>query len=337
MLLENYKKLVDEFINSLSTETNIKRAIENKNIFTKKHIAPLYDELKNAPVEQKKEIGQFINEVKSYLEVEFEKFIINLETKNDTLDKQNSLNPRIISNSLSVGHEHVLNIVANKIVNYFKRFDFQIMLGNEIVDSEYNFDRLNIPVSHPARNPQDSFYLDDKYLLRTHCTVTSAIAMDHNYDKDIRIISFGNVYRNDDDDATHSHQFMQVDIVWVRDDLTLANLKYLINGLLCYLFGDNTKTRYRLSMFPFTEPSFEVDISCFNCSGKGCNTCKNVGWIEVLGAGMLHPNVFQNSGLPKSRVGLAAGIGIDRIAMLSYGIQDIRDIYSNNTKFNSQF
>ena len=337
MLLNNYKELVDRFIADLSNETNLKKAIENKNIFSKKYISPMYDDLKNAPGPDKKEIGQFINQVKSYLDQAFEDFSKKLEAKNDCIDVTQTLNPHIISNSLVLGHQHVLNIIADKIVHYFQQFDFQVMLGNEIVDSEFNFSRLNIPESHPARNPQDSFYFDDQYLLRTHCTVTSAMAMDHNQDEDIRIISFGNVYRNDDDDATHSHQFMQVDIVWVRDDLTLANLKYLINGLLCHLFGEDTKTRYRLSMFPFTEPSFEVDIACFNCKGKGCNTCKNVGWIEVLGAGMLHPNVFENSGLPKSRVGLAAGIGIDRIAMLYYGIKDIRDIYSNNIKFNQQF
>lgn len=173
-------------------------------------------------------------------------------------------------------------------------------------------------------------------MLRTHCTTTTAELIHNALNKDIRIMSFGNVYRKDDDDATHSHQFMQIDFVWIKENLTIANLKWLIDSLIKYLFGNQLETRYRLSFFPFTEPSFEVDVQCFKCNLKGCSVCKYSTWIEIMGTGMLHQNVLSAANLDPNLKGLAFGIGVDRIAMLKYEIDDIRYLYSNNIKFNKQ-
>lgn len=214
--------------------------------------------------------------------------------------------------------------------------NFKIESGNEVVRTIDNFDKLNISKDHPARQGNDSFFIDEEMMLRTHCTATTATVIDQNTSKDIRVVSFGNVYRKDDDDATHSHQFNQIDLVWVKDGLSLQNLKWLIHEMLKYIFGPKVETRFRLSHFPFTEPSFEVDMTCPYCGGNGCAICKNTGWIELLGAGMLHANVLKFAGV-NIKSGLAAGVGVDRLAMIKYGITDIRDLYSNDFRILNSF
>ena len=332
--MNNYSELLEVLSQELSQATSEKQAIEIKNIFNKKHVAPLYKQL--AVAENKKELGQQLNQFKNEIDSLLESYIANLNNKLDQIDPSKIVDLSLNNQSLNNGHEHLLNIVLNDTISFFKSLNFDVVSGNEVVSDEFNFQRLNIPKNHPARNMQDSFFINEDFVLRTHCTVTTAQKIDNNQKDDIRILSYGNVYRRDDDDATHSHQFMQIDFVWVRKGLNLANLKWVIDSFIKYLFGESSKTRYRLSFFPFTEPSFEVDVTCFKCHGTGCNICKKTGWIEILGAGMLHENVLNMAGI-KDKTAIAGGIGIERLAMLKYGISDIRYLYNNNFAVNKQF
>lgn len=318
----------------ISSENNEKKVIELKNIFTKKYIQPLYEELKKA--QDKKTFGLYLNDLKNQVDA----IIL------DHLNKVNSLNDQCFinddcclnTNSTIIGNKHLINTIIDEIAHYLMKYNFNIVNGNEITTDHYNFEALNIDKNHPARGTHDTLYLTSNLLLRTHCTSTTAIYLrEKNKSDDIRVFSYGNVYRKDEDDATHSHQFTQVDLVWVRKDLSLTNLKSLIDGLINYLFNEKLKTRYRLSYFPFTEPSFEVDVECWKCKNQGCNICKQSGWIEILGAGMLNQKVITAAGIKHINTGLAAGIGIERIAMLKYNISDIRDLYNNDFDVLKQF
>ena len=215
---------------------------------------------------------------------------------------------------------------------------YDVVSGPEI-DTDLNcFTKLNLPEGHPARDSQDTFYLDKDYLLRPHTSPAQVRTMEANVNKEpLRIVCPGKVYRRDDD-ATHSHQFMQFEGLVVGEDISLADLKGTLELFAKKLLGEKTKVRFRPSYFPFTEPSCEVDVSCFKCGGKGCSLCKQTGWIEVLGAGVVHPNVLKMSGYdPEKYTGFAFGPGIDRFAMFKYGITDIRQIYTNDIRFLEQF
>lgn len=334
--MSNIKELSSLFLKDLETAKNEKNAIEIKNIFFKKNVAPLYKDLKTASIEEKKELGKKLNVLKNELDSLFNDFISNLESASDLLSSEDVFNNSINMNIFKKQHPHLLNEVVHKAYEFFDKLGFETINGDEVVTDEFNFENLNIPKNHPARNMQDSLFIDKNLLLRTHCTVSTAERIKNETKDDIRTMSFGNVYRKDDDDATHSHQFMQIDFVWIKKDITLSNLKWLVDSFLKYIFEKDLKTNYRLSFFPFTEPSFEVDIECFKCKSKGCSICKNTGWIEVLGAGMLHPNVLKHTKIKDARA-IAAGIGVERLAMLKYEITDIRDLYSNNFKVLKQF
>lgn len=335
---QNIELLINEFKEKINNIKNKNILIEEKNIFSKKFFSPLYDELKKVPNEEKKNLGSLINKYKEKIEN-----IILIRIQEIENEKLNSIkseyDPMIPSDYMKSGSFNPIQIVANQILDFFKKLSFEIVYDNEITTVEYNFDRLNIKEEHPARSLSDTFYIDDKNLLRVHCTSTTAKMLEINKNKnEIKVVSFGNVFRKDDDDSTHSHQFNQIDFVWVKEGLSVANLKWLIDSLLKHLFNSNIKTRYRLSQFPFTEPSMEVDISCFVCKNKGCNVCKKTGWIEVLGSGILHPNVLKNAGIDSEKFsGIAAGFGLDRIAMFKYGINDIRYIYENDFRILKQF
>ena len=215
---------------------------------------------------------------------------------------------------------------------------YDVVDGPEIETDENCFQRLNVPLGHPARDAQDTFYIDPEYLLRTQTSSVQARTMQENLEKTpIRMICPGKVYRRDDD-ATHSHQFGQVEGLVIDKDISLADLKGTLELFAKKMLGENTKVRFRPSFFPFTEPSVEVDVSCFKCGGKGCSLCKQTGWIEVLGAGMVHPNVLEMNGYdPKVWTGFAFGTGLDRFAMFRYSIPDIRYLYTNDIRFLEQF
>lgn len=215
---------------------------------------------------------------------------------------------------------------------------YDVVSGPELETDEYCFERLNLPKGHPARDMQDSFYISPEYLLRTQTSAVQARAMMANEEKKpIRIIVPGKTYRREDD-ATHSHQFNQVEGLVIDKNISFANLKGTLEVFMKHMLGEDTKLRFRPSYFPFTEPSYEVDVSCFKCGGKGCNLCKQTGWIELLGSGIVHPNVLKMNGYdPEVYSGFAFGTGLDRLAMFKYGITDIRLLYENDVRFLEQF
>ena len=238
------------------------------------------------------------------------------------------------------GQAHVLAQIIDEIEKLFLGLGFQIIEGPEVEEDHYNFEMLNLPPDHPARDMQDTFYITDKTLMRTQTSPVQARTLEkHDFSKGpLKMISPGKVYRRDTDDATHSHQFHQVEGLVVGENISMADLKGTLELVAKTIFGEDRDIRLRPSYFPFTEPSAEVDVSCFKCGGKGCQVCKQSGWIEVLGAGMVHPNVLQKAGVdPDVYGGFAFGLGPDRFAMLKYGVDDIREFYLNDLRFLNQF
>ncbi|MEE0830943.1 MAG: phenylalanine--tRNA ligase subunit alpha, partial [Longicatena sp.] len=232
--------------------------------------------------------------------------------------------------------------IQQEIEDLFIGLGYSIAEGPEVELDEYNFERANIPKDHPARDMQDTFYISDETLMRTHTTAVQMRVLEE-YAKagqqlPIKVICPGKVYRRDDDDATHSHQFMQCEGLVVAEHITMSDLKGTLLFLAQKMFGESRTIRFRPSYFQFTEPSVEVDVSCHVCGGKGCSVCKGTGWIEILGAGMVHPNVLRMAGFdPEKCSGFAFGVGMERVAMLKYGIRDIRDFYTNDVRFLKTF
>ena len=228
--------------------------------------------------------------------------------------------------------------VKREIEDIFIGMGYTVENGPEVDSDKYVFELLNIPKDHPARDMQDTLYIDDNLLLRSHTSSVQAHVMENAKGKPIKIICPGKTFRRDDDDMTHSHQFAQVEGLVIDKNINLGNLKATLELFAKKMFSKDSKIRFRSSYFPFTEPSVEVDVSCFNCKGKGCSVCKGSGWIEILGAGMVHPNVLKMSGYdPEVYSGYAFGIGIERVAMLRYGIDDIRRFYQSDIRFIEEF
>ncbi|MGL5591463.1 MAG: phenylalanine--tRNA ligase subunit alpha [Mycoplasmoidaceae bacterium] len=331
------RNIIDNLKSFVETIDNEKKLAEEKNIFNKKHIAPIYGQIKDKSPEEKKDFGKRINDLKIEIDKIFDDQLKRI--KDQYINSLRSeFDPLLEVNDLLLGGINPIDASINVINNFFKVLNFEIVSGDEISLTKYNFDNLNMDENHAARDEHDTFFINNNTVLRTHCTSVSAKMIENNKDEEIKVISYGNVYRKDEDDATHSHQFNQLDIIWIRKDLNISNLKWLINNFLKYFFNNyNIKTKYRLSYFPFTEPSFEVDMSCFKCDGKGCNICKGTGWIEVLGSGIFNPKVIYKANMSEDMIGLAAGIGIDRLTMLKYGINDIRYLYNNDFRVLSKF
>ncbi len=238
---------------------------------------------------------------------------------------------------LQVGTLHPIEIIQRDLIEYFVSQGFSVMDGREVETDYYCFEALNVPKDHPARDAQDTFYFDAEKLLRVHTSATQIKTMESRTPP-IKMISTGRVYRVDEVDATHSPMFNQFEILVVDENVTMSDLKGMLENLAKHLFGEKTQIRLRPSYFPFTEPSIEVDATCTHCGGKGCPVCKQTGFIELLGAGMVHPNVLKNCKIdPNKYMGFAAGLGLDRIAMIKYGINDIRDLYDGDVNFLKQF
>lgn len=238
------------------------------------------------------------------------------------------------------GTAHVLAHVQDQVEDFFIGLGYQVVEGPEVESDHYNFEMMNLPKDHPARDMQDTFYITPEYLLRTQTSPVQARTMEkHDFTKGpLKMLSPGRVFRRDNDDATHSHQFYQIEGLVIDKHITMSDLKGTLAAFAKEMFGEDREVRLRPSYFPFTEPSLEVDISCFKCGGEGCSVCKGTGWIEVLGSGMVHPNVLEAAGVDSSVYGgFAFGLGQDRIAMLKYGIDDIRSLYTNDVRFLSQF
>ncbi|MDM8148793.1 phenylalanyl-tRNA synthetase, alpha subunit [Priestia megaterium] len=240
---------------------------------------------------------------------------------------------------VKAGTHHPLTSVVEEVEDLFLGMGYEIAEGPEVEQDYYNFEALNLPKGHPARDMQDTFYITEETLLRTHTSTVQARVMNKNEGKGpVKIICPGKVYRRDDDDATHSHQFMQIEGLVVDENIRMSDLKGTLEVFVKKMFGADREIRLRPSFFPFTEPSVEVDVSCAKCGGKGCNVCKQTGWIEILGAGMVHPNVLEMAGYDSTKYrGFAFGIGVERIAMLKHGVDDIRHFYTNDVRFLDQF
>ena len=289
--------------------------------------------------EERPIIGSLVNEVRDELET----LIKEKENKFKEEELQKELEKEKIDITLSStktrrGSKHPINRIIEELEDLFVSMGYDVVDGPELETDEYCFERLNLPKGHPARDMQDSFYITDEYLLRTQTSAVQARTMMANKEKTpIRVICPGKTYSRDDD-ATHSHQFGQIEGLVIDKNISLADLKGTLEVFVKKMLGENSKLRFRPSYFPFTEPSYEVDVSCFKCGGKGCNLCKQTGWIEILGSGMVHPNVLKMNGYdPEVYGGFAFGTGLDRLAMFKFGIPDIRLLYTNDIRFLNQF
>ena len=289
--------------------------------------------------EEKKISGSKANEFKSTVEtlVQNAKDILEEKAINAKLEKER-IDVTMPGKYLPVGSKHPLEKLIEEVEDFFIGMGYNIAEGPEVEYDLYNFEMLNLPKDHPARDMQDSLYITNNILLRTQTSSVQVHTMLESKGKPIKILCPGKVYRRDDDDATHSHQFMQFEGLVIDKNITMSDLKGTLNLFAKKMFGEGSEIRFRPSYFPFTEPSIEVDVSCFKCKGAGCSLCKNSGWIEVLGAGMVHPNVLSGAGYdPEKYQGFAFGIGIERVAMLRHNIDDIRNFYVNDKRFLKQF
>lgn len=290
------------------------------------------------PAEERPIVGQLANEVRSRLDAVLDEAETRLarELKLARL-REEELDITLPGLNLPVGHQHLISRTLDEIVAIFSGLGFAVAEGPEVETDYYNFEALNMPADHPARDMQDSFYFSPEMLLRTHTSPVQIRTMEHSRPEPIRIIAPGRVYRRDDD-ATHSPMFYQVEGLVVDKRVSLADLKGVLLAFAKAMFGPERQIRLRSSFFPFTEPSAEVDISCFVCDGGGCNLCKQTGWLEILGSGLVHPKVLAASGYdPEAVSGFAFGMGVERIAMLKYGVDDIRHLYTNDMRFLKQF
>ena len=289
--------------------------------------------------EERPKMGALVNSAKQEVENEIQEKEKELAKKElqERLEKE-EIDITLPSQKIRRGSKHPLNRVIEEVEDLFVSMGYDVVSGPELETDEYCFERLNLPKGHPARDMQDSFYITPEYLLRTQTSAVQARTMMANEEKTpIRVIVPGKTFRREDD-ATHSHQFNQVEGLVVDKNISLADLKGTLEVFMKKMLGQNTELRFRPSYFPFTEPSYEVDVTCFKCGGKGCNLCKQTGWIELLGSGIVHPNVLKMNGYdPEEYSGFAFGVGLDRLAMFKYGITDIRLLYQNDVRFLKQF
>lgn len=291
--------------------------------------------------EERPKVGAFANEIRDLLTEAID--VRKAELTEIALEKaleEETIDVTLPGKQMTQGTRHVITQVMEEIEDVFVGMGYQIVEGYEVESDHYNFERMNLPKNHPARDMQDTFYISEDILIRTHTSPVQARTMEkHDFSKGaLRMISPGKVFRRDTDDATHSHQFHQIEGLVVDKGITMADLKGTLEVFIKEIFGADRSIRLRPSYFPFTEPSVEVDVSCFKCGGKGCNVCKYTGWIEILGAGMVHPDVLSMSGIdPEVYSGFAFGIGPDRVSMLRYGVNDIRNFYLNDVRFLEQF
>ena len=299
-------------------------------------ITSLYSKMKELSDDDKKAFGKEINDLKVVFSSKFEERMRVLEDEDvkKGLEKDR-LDLFMPSTNIPVGCPNILEKLILEVEEVCMSMGYDVASGPEVEEDRFNFELLNIPKGHPARDAQDTFYIrDNELLLRSQTSpVQARVMLEAGGDKPVRIICPGKTYRRDDDDATHSHQFTQIEGLLVDKDISLADLKGTVEVIVRKLFTDEVTVRFRPSYYQFTEPSVEVDISCFNCGGKGCNICKNSGYITVAGGGIVHPNVLRNCGYdPKKWSGFAFGFGAERLAMLKYGINDIRVFYNNDLR-----
>lgn len=294
--------------------------------------------MKDVAAEDRPKVGQLVNEARE----EIETALNNAKTAMEKAIREAKLKEEVIDVTLPskknmVGHRHPNTIALEEVERIFIGMGYEVVEGPEVEYDEYNFEKLNIPADHPAKDEQDTFYINKDIVLRTQTSPVQARVMEQGK-LPIRMIAPGRVFRSDEVDATHSPSFHQIEGLVIDKNISFADLKGTLEVFAKELFGPETKTKFRPHHFPFTEPSAEVDVSCFKCGGKGCRFCKGSGWIEILGCGTVHPNVLRMCGIdPEEYTGFAFGVGLERIALLKYEIDDMRLLYENDIRFLKQF
>ena len=341
---EEIKKIKEELIEKISNVNSLKELNDLKVEYLGKKgpITERSSKMRDLSVDEKKEIGMLLNDLRTDVNTLFDSLKEKLET--ETLNKKlesEKIDISLPATKIKRGSKHPMSLTLEAIEDLFVSMGYDVVSGPELESDEYCFERLNLPKGHPARDMQDSFYITDEYLLRTQTSsVQARYMMDQVEKKPIHIIVPGKTYRREDD-ATHAPQFSQIEGLVIdkkENNVSLADLKGTLEIFARKMLGDNLDLRFRPSYFPFTEPSYEVDVTCFKCGGKGCNLCKQTGWIEVFAAGMVHPNVLKMNGYdPEVWGGFAFVPGWDRITMFRYGIPDIRLMYQNDIRFLSEF
>ena len=321
---------------SADTESALEEAY-NKYLSKKGEISQLMSQMGKLPKEEKASFGKAVNDARNAATAAYQAKRAEIEKKKlaERLEKE-AIDITLPAKNKNIGHINPYYAVIDEVTDIFLDMGYQVVEGRDVETDRFNFELLNVPKDHPARDMQDTYYLEGSdLLLRTQTSAAQAHTMlEKEVKTPIRMISPGKAYRRDDDDMTLSHQFAQIEALVVDHNISMANLKATLELFAKKMFGEKREIRLRSSYFPFTEPSVEVDVSCFACGGKGCKTCKGTGWIEILGAGMVNPKVLEACGYdPKEWSGFAFGVGVERVAMLRYGIDDIRRIYTDDVRF----
>ena len=339
----NDEQMKNEYLEDVKTIKDQRSLMEvrNKYLSKKGKINELMMKMKEVASEKRASFGQMVNNLKNFITEGLDELKTKLEKEElDKKLKSEEIDVTLPSTKVKQGAPSILEHVIEEVEEVFMSMGYDVVDGPEIEEDKFNFEMLNIPKGHPARDAQDTFYIEDeKVLLRSQTSPVQARTMlASGGNTPIRMICPGKTYRRDADDATHSHQFMQIEGLLIDKNISLSDLKGTFDILAKKLFGENCETRFRPSYYQFTEPSVEMDISCFSCKGKGCSLCKNTGWITIAGAGMVHPNVLRNGGYdPKVWSGFAFGFGAERMAMLKYGISDIRKFYQTDLRESEVF
>lgn len=337
---ERLQKIREEAIAKIQSSDSLERLNEIKvAILGKKgELTEVLKGMKDVAAEERPVIGQLVNDTRAVIEAKLEEVKDELSrAAREARLKSEVIDVTLPAKKNNVGHRHPNTIALEELQRIFVGMGYEVVEGPEVEYDYYNFEALNIPANHPAKDEQDTFYINDKIVLRTQTSPVQVRVMEKGK-LPIRMIAPGRVFRSDEVDATHSPSFHQVEGLVIDKNITFADLKGTLAQFAKELFGKNTKVKFRPHHFPFTEPSAEMDVTCFKCGGKGCRMCKDSGWIEILGCGMVHPNVLKMSKInPEEYTGFAFGIGLERIALLKYEIDDMRLLYENDIRFLKQF
>ena len=337
---EKLKAIREEAVSKILESENLDKLNEIRVAYLGKkgQLTEVLKGMKDVAPEDRPKVGQMVNETRAAIEEKMEEVKNNLAAKaREAKLKAEVIDVTLPAKKNKIGHLHPNTVALEELEKIFVGLGYEVVEGPEVEYDYYNFEALNIPANHPAKDEQDTFYINRNMVLRTQTSSVQVHVME-NEKPPIRIISPGRVFRSDEVDATHSPSFHQVEGLVIDKNVTFADLKGTLQEFAKELFGADTKVKFRPHHFPFTEPSAEMDVTCFKCGGKGCRFCKGEGWIEILGCGMVHPQVLEMSGIdPEEYTGFAFGVGLERIALLKYEIDDMRLLYENDDRFLSQF
>ena len=337
---EKLKAIREEAVSKILESENLDKLNEIRVAYLGKkgQLTEVLKGMKDVAPEDRPKVGQMVNETRAAIEEKMEEVKNNLAAKaREAKLKAEVIDVTLPAKKNKIGHLHPNTVALEELEKIFVGLGYEVVEGPEVEYDYYNFEALNIPANHPAKDEQDTFYINRNMVLRTQTSSVQVHVME-NEKPPIRVISPGRVFRSDEVDATHSPSFHQVEGLVIDKNVTFADLKGTLQEFAKELFGADTKVKFRPHHFPFTEPSAEMDVTCFKCGGKGCRFCKGEGWIEILGCGMVHPHVLEMSGIdPEEYTGFAFGVGLERIALLKYEIDDMRLLYENDDRFLSQF